>query len=262
MSYVGEKRLKNWSASEVTPKATGVVCLNDGQPTSEWVKTHLQLTPDNLQAEVLDATEDSILLLCTRQWGKSTIAAAKALHHALTRPKAFIIVASASKLQADELVRKYLEFAQTLGLKIKRDGAGFLLPNRARIIAVPQSPDTVRGYSAPSLIIIDEATYVKDEMYEAVTPMLATSNGSLWLLSTAGRQGGFFFKTWQTRPDGWKLVKATADDCPRISVNFLARERATKGESYYRREFLCEFVAGHQQMVSREDAEAIFDSDF
>ncbi len=229
---------------------------------SDWVTANLQLTPDNLQAEVLDATEDSVLLLCTRQWGKSTIAAAKAIHHALTTPKAFILVASASKRQSTELVRKFKEFAEMIGLKTKRDGEGFTRPNRARIIPVPQSPAKVRCYSAPTLIIIDEAAFVDDEMFEAVTPMLATSNGSLWLLSTPNGQRGFFYKTWLNRPDGWKFVTATADDCPRISVHFLARERASKGESSFRREYLCEFVAGHQQMVSQEDANAIFDTDF
>jgi hypothetical protein len=276
MSFFVEKPHENWQALNVTPKATGEVCPNAITPpnaitlpsrdrkgaVSDWVTANLQFTPDNLQAEVLDATEDSVLLLCTRQWGKSTIAAAKALHHALTTPKAFIIVASASKRQSAELVRKFKEFAETIGLKVKRDAEGFTLPNRARIIPVPQNPEKVRGYSAPTLIIIDEAAYVKDDMYEAVTPMLATSNGALWLMSTAGAQRGFFFKTWQTRPDGWKLVQATADDCPRISVHFLARERAAKGEAFYRREYLCEFVAGHQQMVSQEDADAIFDTDF
>ena len=224
MSYFGQKQLEIWQASDVTPKATGEVCLNtvvtiapanrhnatnaaapnapgnDAQqrrdregahlpqpeiPTvSAWVTNNLGFTPDPTQADVLDATEDSILLLCTRQWGKSTIAAAKALHHALTKQNAFIIAASACKRQSAELVRKFREFAGMIGLKIKRDGEGFTLPNGARIIPVPQSPAKVRCYSAPSLIIIDEAAFVDDEMFEAVTPMLATSNGTLWLMST------------------------------------------------------------------------------
>ena len=143
-----------------------------------------------------------------------------------------------------------------------RDGEGYTLQNRARIIPVPQSPAKVRCYSAPTLIIIDEAAFVDDEMFEAITPMLAASNGALWLMSTPNGQRGYFYKTWLNRPDGWKFVTATADDCPRISVQFLARERAAKGESFFRREYLCEFVAGHQQLVSQEDANAIFNTNF
>lgn len=124
------------------------------------------------------------MLLCTRQWGKSTIAAAKALHHALTTPGAFILVASACKRQSKELVLKFNEFAQmVLGKPPKAEGESFRLPNRARIIPLPQSPDKVRCFSAPTLIIIDEAAFVKDVLFEALTPALATSNGALWLLT-------------------------------------------------------------------------------
>ena len=158
---------KIWRASEVTPIHTPEVCpkaipSRDREgAVSSWVTNNLQLTPDNLQTEVLDATENRLLLLCTRQWGKSTIAAAKALHHALTTAKALILVASASKRQSAELVRKFKEFAETIGLKTKRDGEGLTLPNCARIIPVPQSPAKVRCYSAPTLIIIDEAAFVE-----------------------------------------------------------------------------------------------------
>ena len=265
MSFLDENRLEKWQASDVTPTHKLEVCptaQTSCGTASTWIRENLGFIPDNLQAEVLNATENSVQLLCTRQWGKSTIAAAKALHHALTETNAFIIVASACKRQSAELVRKYREFAATIGLKTRRDGEGFALPNGVRIIPLPQNPEKVRCYSAPTLVIIDEAAYVTDEMYQAVTPMLATSNGTLWLMSTAGAQRGFFYKTWLNRPDGWKLVTATADDCPRISVHFLARERASMGETIYRREYLCEFVAGHQQMVSQEDANAIFDTDF
>jgi len=275
MSGSYKNRTEIWQAGVAVPGTAPEVCPNAANATTEallnrdhegapttWITKHLGFTPDKLQSEALDATEDRVLLLCTRQWGKSTIAAAKALHHALSTEKAFIIFASACKRQSKELARKCKEFAAQLGLKAELDGEGFTLPNGARIIPVPQSPEKVRCYSAPSLIIIDESAYVKDEMFQTVTPMLATSNGTLWIMSTAGPQRGFFYKTWLNRPEDWKIVKATADDCPRIGVKFLARERAAMGQTVFSREYLCEFVAGHQQLVSQEDADAIFDTDF
>ena len=277
---------KTWQVGEVVPSTTLEVCLNSNPPNTSltrtalpnamalpsrdrqgavanWVSDNLGISPDDLQAEVLNATENRLLLLCTRQWGKSTIAAAKALHHALTTPNAFILVASASKRQSKELVLKFNEFAQrALGKSPKSEGDGYRLPNRARIVPLPQSPDKVRCYSAPTLIIIDEAAFVKDELYEALTPALATSNGALWLLSTAGEKKGFFHKTWVGRANDWKLVKATADDCPRISSQFLAGERIAKGEVTYLREYYCEFHSGRHQFVDESYLEAIFDSDF
>jgi hypothetical protein len=233
------------------------------ESVSDWVTQNLQLIPDELQIEALNATHNRLILLCTRQWGKSTIVAAKALHHALTKQGAFILVASASKRQSIELVLKFNAFAQQLlGKPPKREGEGYRLPNGARIIPLPHSPDTVRCYSAPTLVIIDEAAYVKDALYEALTPALATSNGALWLMSTANEQKGFFHQTWVTRGEDWKLVKATANDCPRISKQFLAAERAAKGEATYMREYFCEFRAGRTQFVDESYLDAMEDGDF
>jgi hypothetical protein len=228
-----------------------------------WVSEHLQLVPDKLQVEVLEATQNRLILLCTRQWGKSTIVAAKALHHALTKKDAFILAVSACKRQSVEFVRKFNEFAkEVLGHRPKRDGEGYILPNGARIIPLPHSPEKVRGYSAPTLIVIDEAGYVKDALYEALTPSLAASNGALWLMSSANEQKGFFHQAWVTNAPGWKLVKATANDCPRISKEFLLSERIAKGEATYMREYFCEFRAGRTQFVDESYLDAMEDGDF
>ncbi|MBM3753482.1 MAG: hypothetical protein FJW38_05840 [Acidobacteria bacterium] len=261
MSVWGKKRSKIWRAGVAVPDKTPDVCPSADAAT--WVSNNLGFTPDPSQADVLNATENRLLLLCTRQWGKSTIVAAKALHHALTTPKAFILVASACKRQAKELVLKFNEFAHTvLGEMPKPEGEGFRLPNRARIIPLPQNPDKVRCYSAPSLIIVDEAAFVKDELYDALRPARATSNGAVWLLSTAGEQKGFFHKAWVSRAKGWKLVKVTAAECPRISAEFLAGERIEMGEAKYMREYFCQFRAGRSQFVDESYLEAIFDTNF
>src|SRR5207248_9407310 len=49
------------------------------------------------------------------------------------------------------------------------------LANGARLISLPGDPDTLRGYSAPKLIIKDEAAYVSDAIQAALDPMLAAS---------------------------------------------------------------------------------------
>jgi hypothetical protein len=38
--------------------------------------------------------------------------------------------------------------------------------------------DTIRGFSAVSMLVIDEASRVSDEMYEALRPMLAVGDGT------------------------------------------------------------------------------------
>ena len=47
------------------------------------------------------------------------------------------------------------------------------LANGARVVSLPGDPDTLRGYSAPKLIIKDDAAYVSDTMQAALDRMLA-----------------------------------------------------------------------------------------
>src|ERR1035437_4701637 len=63
----------------------------------------------------------------------------------------------------------------------------------SRICSLPGDPKTIRGFSAPALILEDEAAFVDDELFAAIKPMLAVSRGQLILMSTPfGRRGHFF----------------------------------------------------------------------
>lgn len=253
--------VKNWPTGEVVTSRTGDVCPD----TAKWVKKSLHFTPDPVQTEILSSTAKRLHLLCSRQWGKSTVVAAKALHHALTVPGAFIIIGSSSQRQSNELLTKFKAFAAlVLPKRLRKDTetGSYYLPNGARIVALPESPDKVRGFSAPSLIILDEAAFVREELYEALTPSLATSKGALWLLSSAGEQRGFFHRIWTARPAGWSFFRATAEDCPRIDPAFLAAERAEKGEAYVRREYFCEFAGGRNQFIDDASIDALTDIDY
>ena len=90
-------------------------------------------------------------------------------------------------------------------------------------------------------MLIDEAAQVSDELYYAVRPMLATSKGQLILLSTPRGKQGIFWHAWDQEPD-WKKVSVTADQCPRISEEFLDQERRALPTAWFSQEYRCEFV--------------------
>jgi hypothetical protein len=73
---------------ERRPEARGVI-----DPV-EFARKRLRFEPDERQIEVLRSDAKRGILNCTRQWGKSTIAAAKAVHRAYTREKSLVLVAS------------------------------------------------------------------------------------------------------------------------------------------------------------------------
>jgi Terminase large subunit, T4likevirus-type, N-terminal len=222
------------------------------------------LEPDDWQRRVLRSDARRLALLAARQTGKSSTTAAMALHTALFEPGALVLLISPSLRQSTELYRKVTAMYHTLDAptsSVVDNATTLTLVTGSRIVSLPGSPTTIRGYSAPALVVLDEAALVEDAMLAAVLPMLATGNGRLMLLSTPAGQRGFFYETWTDGGPEWERVRATAADCPRISTTFLDEQRRTLGPRWYRQEFDCSFEAMIDQVFSTESINAAFASD-
>jgi hypothetical protein len=209
-----------------------------------WARETLGFDADEKQQQVLAASVPRGILNCTRQWGKSTTCAIKAVHFAHFHADSLVLVASPSLRQSGEFLRKARKAVSKLGIRPRGDGenrCSLLLPNGARIVGLPESEDTVRGFSDVGLMIVDEASRVSDRLYEALRPMLAVGNGALWLMSTPNGRSGFFYREWSGEMP-WLRVEATAAQCPRIGADFLREEQLTLGDEVYRQEYCCEFV--------------------
>src|SRR5438876_1133822 len=101
--------------------------------------------------------------------------------------------------QSSELVRKAAAFLSHLGVKRRGDGGNkisLLLPNHSRIIGLPGTEATDRGFSGVRLLLVDEASRVDQDLYLAMLPVLAVSGGDIWLISTPFGQRGFFYRAW------------------------------------------------------------------
>jgi len=72
------------------------------------------LSPDPWQTRLLRSSAQRILLLCSRQAGKSTASAALALRVALLEPQALVLLCSPSLRQSGELFRKVLHLFEAL----------------------------------------------------------------------------------------------------------------------------------------------------
>ena len=204
----------------------------------------LGLDLDPVQTSLLASPAKYVILNCCRQWGKSTMAATKAAHQALTRPGSLTVVVSPGERQSAELVALIAKYLRLAGETVKRDGrfdASAVIPNGSRIIGLPAKEETTRGISSVSLLIVDEASRMSDALYFSFRPMLARSGGDIWILSTPNGCKGFFHKTWFSPDEEWTRITATAEDCPRISKRQLDRDRAEFADIYFRQEYMCEF---------------------
>lgn len=219
------------------------------------------LDPDPWQADVLRSDAQRLLLLCSRQAGKSTTTGILALHTAIYQPGALVLLLSPSLRQSGELFRKVADFYGALASPPPSDAASALrleLANGSRIVSLPGKEATVRGYSGVGLLIIDEAARVLDDLYYSVRPMLAVSGGRLIAMTTPFGKRGFFFQEWTQGGPSWERVKVTASECPRISPEFLAEERAAIGEWWFRQEYECEFMETSDQVFLYDQIMAAF----
>jgi hypothetical protein len=239
--------------------------LEREQDVAEWARLELGFGADATQARVLNTRSKRVLLNCTRQWGKSTVTAAKALHEAVTHEESLTIAVSPTARQTGEFVRKAAVFARRLRLRVKGDGdneMSLAFPNGSRIVGLPGTEATVRGFSAVALLLVDEASRVSDDLYLAIRPMLAVSGGTLWLMSTPFGKRGFFYEAWAQGGPAWERVSVPAEECGRIPAQFLEEERRTMGERIFRQEYGCEFVDATSGVFDRDLVEAAFTSDF
>ena len=205
----------------------------------------LGLEPDPWQLDVLRGEHQRLLLNCSRQAGKSTVAALLAFINAMTMRDATILLLSRSQRQSAELFRKIADACRRLEAPNVKRLTNFELEMKhgSRIISLPCSADTIRGYSAVDMLVIDEAARVPDELYRTVRPMLAVSQGRLMCMSTPNGKRGFFWEAWAHGGDDWQRIEIPASQVSRITPEFLAEERRNLGAAWFRQEYECSFEA-------------------
>jgi hypothetical protein len=258
----------------------------------------LGIVADPWQRQLIESGATQTLVLASRQTGKSSASAACALTEALLNPPAEVLIISRAQRQSQEVLRKCREFYHGLqGERVRRRRwrptsiareveaikargiredevavsdaqLSMEFANGSRIISLPGSPDTIVGFSAISLLILDEAARIKDDLYALVRPMLAVSGGRLIALSTPFGRRGWFYSAWERcdearlrgQSEPWQRFRITAEECPRISAEFLAEERMAIGERWYRQEYETEFCDTIDAVFRSEDIAAMLGS--
>ncbi|MDQ3258231.1 MAG: terminase family protein [Acidobacteriota bacterium] len=209
-------------------------------------------TLDPSQRDVLLSDAHQLIILASRQSGKSTVSSIRALHRALYTPSSLVLLLAPSFRQSKELFRKVKDALASLPFAVPAASESALeleFSNGSRIISLPGKESTIRGFSGVSLLVVDEASRVPDELYQAIRPMLAVSGGDIVLLSTPFGKRGFFHHEWSEGGAGWHRTKVTAYDCPRIPRAWLEEERQQIGDFWFEQEYLVEF---------KDDVSAVF----
>src|SRR3990167_2376776 len=169
------------------------------------------LNLDPWQKEVL-AYKGNIVVCSGRQTGKSTVVAIKAAEFVVNNPLKQVLIISVTEDQARELLQKaqlYIEAAYSRVIKTGKSDTNkekCTLKNGSiiRTKAVGQSGLGVRGFTI-DMLIADEAGFMPEVDWPAVSPMLSTTGGDIVLLSTPHGRKGYFFNSFNNPDLGFKV---------------------------------------------------------
>jgi|TARA_R100000501_G_C2630530_1_gene125950 hypothetical protein len=203
---------------------------------------------DKWQQQVLDH-KGNLTLRTGRQVGKSEVVSEKAKKFAKENPGAVIMIIAASQRQSSLLFEKvHANVAQDDDLDFleKPTLTKILLKNGSKIYCLPtgRTGHFIRGFTI-DLLIADEAAFIPETVWLAVTPMLAVSKklrgmGHIILLSTPFGKGGYFYNSFTD--NDFRSFHVSSENCPRIPKDFLRKEKQRMTKAQYRQEYLGEFT--------------------
>jgi hypothetical protein len=211
---------------------------------------------DPWQKTILESDTD-IVVRSGRQVGKSTIIAKKAADYALKNSEKTILIIASVERQAYLLFEKVLNEIWEHNYKSICKGKDrptkhkIQLTNGSTIYCMPtgMSGYGIRGYTV-DLLIADEAAFIPEAVWTAVTPMLSVTGGKKILISTPFGKGGYFYDCFND--DNYTKFHISSEDCERIPKEFLERERKRMTKLQFAQEYLGEFVDELRQYFPTE----------
>jgi len=206
-----------------------------------WVHHVLGFEPMGWQQQFLRAPQGaSILALTARQVGKTTSAAWAIAHFMLFTPGGLSVIACPAQRQSKEAVRRVRDTLIKAGAEFRSDNIYELeLKNGSRVLALPSTDDSIRGLTVDGWIVADEAARLSEDLISALRPMRARCPGARFaMLSTAWSRIDPFWSAWENDDASWTRLKATADTVEVFTAEFLQQERASLGDTSFKREYL------------------------
>jgi len=224
---------------------------------------------DKWQNDVL-RTHGNMAICAGRQSGKSTIISQDAGEYALRNPKKTIMIIAAVERSAFLLFEKVLEYIYNTDknqIKVGKDrktGKTYRptkhtlhLKNGSIIHCLPTGDDGygIRGFTIDRLYA-DEAAFIKEAVWAAVTPMLATTGGDIILLSTPMGIENYFYRMFHSDQftsfhiNAEEVAEGREEPMRTNMINHQAEEKLRMTKLQYQQEYLGLFVGGIQRLFS------------
>ena len=241
---------KSMKTSKVSEKGEN---LWNAKNVIDFVEKKLDIKLDGWQKEYIQH-EGNTVVRAGRQSGKSFAESLRVALFALLNSKTSTLIIASVDRQSIELLEKVKSHIMQLAknqIKGRPTFHKIELKNGSKVMAEPAGATGygLRGFTVDKLVA-DEAHYIPDAVFVAVRPMLATTGGTLDLLSTPRGNEGFFYDCFQS--DEFYKIHIMSKDCPRITDEFLEQERKRMTKLQFCQEYEAEFLDSLMQFFSRD----------
>ncbi len=224
---------------------------------------------DQWQKDVLawskekDPEKKNLLICSPRQMGKSTVIAEDAGEYAMNNFKKSIMIIASVDRQSLLLFEKVLSYIYLKNKKMIKKGKDkptkheLKLTNGSIIRCLPtgDSGYGIRGFTIDRLYA-DEAAFIKEDVWAAVTPMLATTGGSIILLSTPFGKENYFYRMYHNKKfkvihvDPNKVIEDRQEPQRTNLLEFRRDEKERMTKFQFLQEHMGEFIGGIQRFIS------------
>jgi len=258
---LGERRRQ--LAAEIEPTAAPAPELTpeNTETATKFAETFLKFKPTPYEAELLEDKKKRIIVIWPRQSGKSTTLAARMIWYAATHKRTLSLIVAPGLRQSMILMDRIQAFLMSIPKAVRREliwkmqRTVIWFKKGSQIVALPNSPNLLRGYTAHQ-VLCDEAAFFRDDelvFFNVLFPMLQTTDGTLIVSSTPWGKDSVFYRFAQN-PDfsKHKINYEAVISAGLAKREFIEEMRRELPSERFRREFEAEFVEDEDAYLSQD----------
>lgn len=186
-----------------------------------------------------------------RQCGKSFMAENELLRFSINYPGSISCIVEPTLTNSRKIFKELVKALDGTDI-IKKKNESLLeieFTNGSEILfKSAEQKDSLRGFTVSGILVIDEAAYISDEVYEILTPIADVWNAPILIISTPRFREGFFYECFKKGFDGnfskyyQSFDWALEDTSMLLSEDKLEMYRLTTSKNKFRTEYLGEFA--------------------